>query len=274
MTMSDIAAAEPAMLPKTTQNTHGSPIWYELLTQNAESAARFYQALVPGWIVGPPSPDHGGYRQIAIAGDGHAGGMIELTPQMIASGARPVWLGYVGVDDVDAAIDRLIGLGGSIQMPAFDIAGVGRLAMVADPDGNPFYLMRGASQSASEAFSGEQPGHVSWNELVTDDPAGARRFYGALLGWTSEEFMPMGELGEYRFLDHAGTTIGAICPRVEGAPAGWRYYVRVPSIAAAVAAIGPAGGTIAMGPHQVPGGDHIIIGHDPEGAQFALVGSY
>ena len=32
------------------------------------------------------------------------------------------------------------------------------------------------------------------------------------------------------------------------------------------------GGTIAMGPQEVPGGDHIIIGKDPQGAECALVG--
>ena len=32
------------------------------------------------------------------------------------------------------------------------------------------------------------------------------------------------------------------------------------------------GGTIATGPREVPGGDHIIIGKDPRGAECALAG--
>ena len=28
-----------------------------------------------------------------------------------------------------------------------------------------------------------------------------------------------------------------------------------------------------MGPKEVPGGDHIVIGTDPQGAEFALVGA-
>ena len=84
--------------------------------------------------------------------------------------------------------------------------------------------------------------------------------------------MPMGELGEYRFFAHQGTTIGAVSGCVQGAPAGWRYYVRVPSIAKAVEAVEGNSGKVAMGPHEVPGGDHIIIGHDPQGAEFAVVG--
>jgi hypothetical protein len=57
-----------------------------------------------------------------------------------------------------------------------------------------------------------------------------------------------------------------------GGPTGWRYYIRVPSISRSVEAVKAGGGTVAMGPHEVPTGDHIIIGHDPQGAEFALVG--
>ena len=269
--MSDVRT-EPA--PASTapgRNPHGSFIWYELLTTDAAGAKAFYEAVVPGWEVGPGSANHDGYREIK-AGGGHAGGMMELNEQMTRGGAKPTWLGYVGVDDVDAAVAKVEAKGGSVHLPAFDIPGVGRIAMVADPQGNPFYVMRGASDEASNAFSTEAEGHVNWNELSAADPPPARQFYGELFGWTSEEFMPMGEMGEYRFFAHHGTTIGALSPCVAGAPAGWRYYVRVPSIATSAEAVKANGGTVTMGPHEVPGGDHIIIGNDPQGAEFALVG--
>ena len=83
--------------------------------------------------------------------------------------------------------------------------------------------------------------------------------------------MDMGEMGKYRFLDHHDTRIGAMCAVGQGKP-GWRYYVRVPSIAASVEAINSGGGSVSMGPHEVPGDDHIVIGRDPQGAEFALVG--
>ena len=251
-------------------NPHGSFIWYELLTPDAEGAKAFYQAVVAGWEVGPTSAEHEGYREIR-SGEGHAGGMMELTGEMLDGGAMPVWLGYVGVDDVDETVAAIEAAGGSVHLPAFDIPGIGRIAMVADPQGNPFYVMRGASDEDSAAFSTEAVGQVNWNELTTADPVAARAFYGQQFGWTSEEFMPMGEMGEYRFIAHNDQTIGAISPCVEG-PAGWRYYIRVPSIAAAVDAVKAGGGAVSMGPHEVPGGDHIIIATDPQGAEFALVG--
>ncbi|HXG81940.1 MAG TPA: VOC family protein [Sphingomicrobium sp.] len=270
--MSDVRTQ--AAPTQSQRNPHGSHIWYELLTTDAEGAKAFYEAVVPGWKVGPASPDHEGYREINIEGDGHAGGMMQLNEQMLAGGAKPVWLGYVGVDDVDATVAEVQARGGQIHLRAFDIPGVGRIAMVADPQGNPFYVMRGAIEAASNAFSTDAVGHVNWNELTTPDPTAARRFYRELFGWTSDEFMPMGELGEYRFLAHQGTTIGAISPCMEGSPAGWRYYIRVPSIAAAAEAVKSNGGTVTLEPMEVPGGDHIIIGKDPQGAEFALVGKF
>ena len=69
-----------------------------------------------------------------------------------------------------------------------------------------------------------------------------------------------------------GTTIGAVCGVMPGGSSRWRYYFRVPSISAAVEALKAVGGTVSMGPHEVPGGDQIIIGSDPQGAEFALVG--
>lgn len=270
--MSDVRTESAPAAAQARRNPHGTHIWYELLTTDSEGARAFYEAVVPGWKFGPPSPEHHGYRTIDLASGGHAGGAMQLNDEMLAHGARPVWLGYVGVDDVDASAARVQARGGEIRLPAFDIPGVGRIAMVTDPQGNPFYLMRGAIEAPSDAFSTSAEGHVSWNELTTPDPAAAREFYGDLFGWTSDDFMPMGENGEYRFFAHNGTTIGAVCGLMGSDRGRWRYYIRVPSIEASAEAVNAGGGTVLMGPHEVPGGDHIIIGNDPQGAEFALVG--
>ncbi len=66
---------------------------------------------------------------------GFAGGVLGLTDEMRQHGARPIWLGYIGVDDVDATVSKIEAKGGKALMPAFDIP-QGRIAMVADPQGN------------------------------------------------------------------------------------------------------------------------------------------
>ena len=265
------AAAEAGARP-----LQGSHIWYELMTRDPDAATRFYGAVVPGWSIGEPIGGDQDYRMINRGDGGMAGGVLRITDEMGSHGARPVWLGYVGTDDVGATVAQAEAKGGTTLMSAFDIP-QGRIAMVADPQGNPFYVMKpvppaGQEGKQSDVFSPTEEQRVSWNELTTSDPAAARSFYGELFGWTSEEFMPMGELGEYRFFAHAGTTIGAVCRPGPDGSAGWRYYIRVPSISKAADAVAANGGTVAMGPHEVPGGDHIIIGQDPQGAEFALVG--
>jgi predicted enzyme related to lactoylglutathione lyase len=84
--------------------------------------------------------------------------------------------------------------------------------------------------------------------------------------------MPMGEHGEYRFIDHQGLTLGAIAGTMGEQPPHWRYYFRVPSVSRAKETAEAKGGRIVTGPMEVPGGDHIIVGIDPQGAEFALVG--
>jgi predicted enzyme related to lactoylglutathione lyase len=254
---------------------HGSHIWYELITPDPVGAKSFYDAVI-GWDIEPQPAGEMDYRMIRAAGD-NVGGVMRLNDDMAQHGAKPVWLGYVAVDDVDATVAKVKAKGGKTHLPAFDIPDVGRIAMVADPQGNTFYVMKptppkGDEDKVSTAFSTSTEGHVNWNELTTSDPTAARSFYGELFGWTSDEFMPMGELGEYRFFAHQGTTIGALCQPGPDGSFGWRYYIRVPSISKAADAVKAGGGQVSMGPHEVPGGDHIIIGNDPQGAEFALVG--
>ena len=206
-----------------------------------------------------------------------AGGVLPLTQEMQQHGARPTWLGYILVADVDRSVQSIERAGGKTYVPAFDIPDIGRVAMVADPQGAPFYIMKplppaNDPNGKSDVFSPDEEQRVGWNELSTTDPAAARRFYAEQFGWDDSEFMDMGEMGEYRFLAQNGTRIGALCGVMPGGQAKWRYYFRVPSIDAAKQAAEAGGGAIHMGPHQVPTGDWIIIGTDPQGAEFALVG--
>lgn len=255
---------------------HGSHIWYELITPDPAEAKSFYDAVI-GWDIEPRPAGEMDYRMIRRSDGGNAGGVMRLTDEMAQHGARPAWFGYVAVNDVNATVAQVEAKGGKVQLPAFDIPGVGRIAMFADPQGNTLYVMTptppsGHEDKVSDVFSPTEAQRVSWNELTTPEPGAARTFYGEMFGWTSDEFMPMGELGEYRFFAHEGTTIGALCQPGPDGSFGWRYYIRVPSISKAVEAVQAGGGTVAMGPHEVPGGDYIIIGNDSQGAEFALVG--
>lgn len=276
--MSDVREiGAPATANEKRPGASGAFIWYELMTTDADAAGRFYSAVVPGWRLGERMPGDVDYRGIERSDGGNAGGVLQLDDSMRTQGARPTWLGYINVDDVDDSVRSIEQAGGKALMPAFDVPNVGRIAMVSDPQGAPFYVMtpippEGTEDKRSDVFSPHAEQRVSWNELSTSDPVAARKFYTGQFGWSADEFMDMGEMGEYRFIERDGTRIGALCGVMPGQAPQWRYYIRVPSIAASAEAVRAGGGTVAMGPHEVPGGDHIIIGIDPHGAAFALVG--
>jgi hypothetical protein len=90
------------------------------------------------------------------AGDGLVGGVLALTDEMCQQGAAPCWLKYLGVDDVDACVASVTTAGGGVLMPAVDIPQVGRMAMLSDPQGAPFYIMCGASDEQSTACAPER----------------------------------------------------------------------------------------------------------------------
>src|SRR5688572_8487024 len=141
--MSDVTDAPPrAATAKDAQSSlQGSHIWYELMTPDPDGARTFYGAVVPGWAIGDRLPGDQDYRMIGRSDGGFAGGVLGLTKDMLDHGAKPAWLGYIGVDDVDGTVAQVEAKGGMALMPAFDIP-QGRIAMVADTEGNPFYVMK------------------------------------------------------------------------------------------------------------------------------------
>ena len=251
-------------------NPHGTPIWYELQSADPPASKAFYDHVV-GWTIGEPMPGMD-YRMIET-GHGAVGGVMPLTTEMRAGGARPGWLVYIGVDDVDAAAAAVTAAGGAVHMGPWSIPGVGRMAVVADPQGIPCYIMRGESDEDSTAYERTGMGKCNWNELISADQDAADTFYRSVFGWSYPDVMPMGPMGDYRFIAVGDQTFGATMRHPgEGPPPGWRFYFRAPDIEAAAAKVAEAGGTLMMGPMEVPGGDRIIVASDPHGVVFGVVG--
>lgn len=258
----------------------GHPIWYELMVPDAAAVAPLYRAVL-GWDIpatGHAMPNGSEYRMIGRTGGGHAGGMLTLTPAMAEAGVRLCWQTYFHVPDVDAAFAKAIELGGTEWMAPVTMGGAGRMAMVSDPMGAPFYLMTPTPppdqpDAKSDVFDAVKPGHCRWNQLDTSDAARADGFYKALFGWNTDSSMPMGALGDYRFIEVAGQQIGAINPAKDaGEPDMWLPYFGVAEIGAARTAALANGFTITMDTHQVPGDDWIFMGRDPAGVIVGFVG--
>jgi uncharacterized protein len=257
--------------------THGKWLWYELMTLDPAGAKAFYEDVVPGWTMSTGTPDTGDYGFIANADGGMTGGVLALTKDMSDHGATSGWLGYVGVDNCDDAIIDVVKAGGTCVMPARDVPMAGRIAMVTDCCGAPFYIMTptpppGGGESTSFSATAN-PGRCGWNELMAADAAKATAFYTGLFGWGLPEPMDMGDMGKYQFVEQDGVTMGAIMQKMPAMPTPfWCHYFWVPGIAVAAEVITAKGGHVINGPMEVPGGDWIVQGIDPQGAMFSLVG--
>ncbi len=122
---------------------HGTFHWNELATTDIDGAKAFYNEVI-GWKFDEMPMENGTYW-ILKAGDDMAGGLMAM-PAAAPEGTPPYWMSYVAVDDVDAVMAKVSGLGGNVLAEPFDIPNVGRMGVIQDPQGAVVSLMTPAAQ--------------------------------------------------------------------------------------------------------------------------------
>jgi predicted enzyme related to lactoylglutathione lyase len=216
---------------------------YRLRTTDVEAAAAFYDAV------------------LERRGDG----IVALHESAIARGARPHWLGHVGVGKLggaDALAARFVELGAMRLGPA---AGAGDPVVLRDPGG----AILAVTDSAAESSAG-----VVWHQLNTREPSRAAANYSALFGWSLAETLDLGELGRHRrFAFGTGEVSVGMISDVEGRPevhTHWLFFFGVRSLDVAVQRVRTHGG-IVIGPIELANGVRIAACDDAQGAAFGVV---
>jgi predicted enzyme related to lactoylglutathione lyase len=122
-------------------NDPGTYSWSEILTRDVDGA-KALGAAVFGWSY--DDRDFGGssYTVIMVGSDG-VGGMAAFPPD-VPEAAPAHWLNYFAVDDADATVAKIQALGGVLTMGPMEVEGVGKFAVVADPQGATFGVIRNA----------------------------------------------------------------------------------------------------------------------------------
>lgn len=255
----------------------GKHVWFELNTTDLKAAGAFY-AGAADWV--PRDSGMPGMQYTIVGPADHAvAGMMALTDEMKAGGACPGWTGYVAVDDVDAAAAQTQRLKGQVLVPPQDIPGVGRFAIVSDPQGAVLALFKGSPSEGMEPPPPPAPGvpgHIGWHELHTPSLDGALAFYCELFGWRKGETMDMGPNGVYQLFAtgaQGNNADGGMVLQEPGtARPYWLYYINLASVDTSLARIRSGGGKVLVEPHQVPGGSWIVLAVDPQGTPFAVAG--
>lgn len=249
----------------------GRFVWHDLMSTDPERALAFYQALL-GWGAErmPISPETS-YVMVGLGGQ-HFGG---IAPLDAADGLPSHWIGYLAVDDVDAATDSAAELGGTACAPPTDIPQVGRFSVVTDPTGAVLSLFTYQPGQEMPAATMAAPiGTFCWDELMTTDPEGAMRFYEALVGW-DRTTVDMGDFGTYWMGLRDGEPVAGLAELPGstgqgGAQPYWLPYLRVADVDAAAVRIAELGGRVVMEPVDVPGTGRCAVAQDPTGALFGV----
>ncbi|WP_052848209.1 VOC family protein [Streptomyces avicenniae] len=259
----------------TTDHVTGSPCWIDLGTPDMEAATAFYGAVF-GWTLEPGDVSvPGGYGILRLRGRAVAG----IAP-LTESGARPAWTVYFATADADATAAGARAAGGSVRVAPADVGSEGRFAQLTDPQGGRFAVWQPGERRGLDAVDG--PGTLSWVELYTPDDGAALAFYRALFGWETDATpLPEGGGGTYTQIGPAGRgeehrcggvlKVPADALEVQGGAASWHAMLGSEDCDAAVARARDNGGTVRMGPEDVPGVGRLAVVLDPSGADFVIL---
>jgi hypothetical protein len=255
-------------------SNHGRFVWYELLTTDPRAAMAFYPEVI-GWKTQPFQ--EGGDYTMWVAGQGPLGGVYQLPEAAAKLGAPPFWQANVEVTSVDETIAKVKALGGKVHHGPEDVPGVGRIAVIGDPQGAVIAIFTPTLAMASHDV--DQDGEFSWHELYTTDHEAAFDFYRQIAGWERLGEFDMGAMGKYLLWGRGGRQLGGMMtmpPSMQGPdgkplPPSWLYYVTITELDGALERARAKGARVINGPMEVPGGQRIVQLLDPQGAAFALV---
>lgn len=233
-----------------------------LATSDPGAAKDFYTRLF-GWEAEDVA---GGGFTILRLGGREVAILYRQTAEARAAGAPPHWTSFISVEDAEATAARAGELGGAaVFREPFDVLDAGRIAAIRDPAGAIVSLWQPRSRAGAGVVN--DVGAWSWNELVTPDPEGARRFYAALLGWEYEE-----QEGGQILIWVAGRLGGGISPQTEeerGSPPAWVPYFTVASADETGRAAEGLGGRTLVPGTDMPYGRSAEVA-DPQGAVFRV----
>jgi predicted enzyme related to lactoylglutathione lyase len=238
---------------------NGTPCWVDLGTPDLDAARSWYSSVF-GWTYSGGEPEYGGYA-MCLKNDRKVAGM---GPQM-SSDDPPRWTTYFATDDADATVARATEAGGTVFAPPMDVGPHGRMAILADPQGNPFGIWQAGSTTGVEVYN--EPGSLVWNEAAVDDPAAARDFYTAVFGFSWEEIPGAGGYATFATEDRPLGGLGGISP---GLPKGWATCFSVASCDEAVAAVEAGGGKVLLAAQDTEFGRFAVVA-DPWGASFSVM---
>ena len=248
---------------------HGVPCWVDTWQDDPDTAATFY-AGVFGWDVEKGTRPGMDTRYYICRLCGSDVAAIGSPPP---AGMPPAWTTYVWVDDADAVAASAVKVGGSVLAGPFDSLEGGRTAILADPSGAVFGVWTPGAHRGAQRIN--EPSAYSMSFLRTPDLEGAKAFYGAVFGWTTEAFGPMllwrlrGYVGGIPEQPVPRDVVAVMARARDGEAAHWRADFWIADADAAAARATQLGGSVVAGPEDAGPFREAVLA-DPAGATFSV----
>jgi predicted enzyme related to lactoylglutathione lyase len=242
----------------TDATTLGKFVWHEQVSADPKQAQDFYTQLF-GWGAEAYKPGEADYTMIASGGQTHGG-----FAKAMEGAPPPHWLSHVRVERLEDTIEKATRAGGRLAAGPFEMGEVGRIAIIADPQGA--YLSAYEPRNEGPAAQGV----FVWDELGTTDADAAQRFYEEVFGWSTNDMGP--DYGGYRVFNRGETGIAGLMTLPDDSiPPHWQPYVAVEDPDATAARAAELGGSILAEPMDVPDVGRIAVLRDPQGATFGII---
>jgi len=261
-------SAAPLLPPINVTNSGkelpGKFIWFDLATVDIASQKKFYGDVF-GWTYQPISQADSQYT-IIKNGERNIAGMFQIKPPADAK-AGALWISLMSVTDPDTAVAVTKKQGGSVQTPTTSLARRGTYALLRDPEGALFGVLK--SDSGDPLDHDIQPGEFMWVDLFASDVQRAAKFYQQLAGY---DVVSDDNHVHHEFLRSSGKYRAGIVPRPEQANhSGWLPYIKVTDVAATLQKVTDAGGHIMVEPDDSLLNGNLAIFADPDGGIVGIV---
>jgi uncharacterized protein len=252
--------------PPTSQYVPGKWVWAEMFTEDADAAVQFY-GKVFGWSFQAFRAQRGpGYR-LALSDGEPVGGVLEREQTREKKpGSR--WLGMISVPDVKVAARYAAEHRGKVVMPPRVLPGRGEVALLEDPEGAAFGVIRSSAGDPPDYLAADK--QWVWVELWARDPQAMAQFYSGLAGYEIAAVKrPDGSSG-YVLASGGYARCGIVAsPAPKVAPA-WVPYLRVEDVKAVATQAEQAGARLLVPPAPAIREGRVALIVDPTGAAIGL----
>lgn len=256
------ALVSAPLLATETTRIPGKFVWADLVTHDASRAQAFYHAWL-GWEFKPADD-----LQLILHG-GRTLGALRQRARPANSTARARWIGYVSVQSVETAAQRVTAAGGKTLLATQRSTTLGDHALMADAEDALFGLIHRPDSDPEDYLA--EPGEWIWMQLLTRDPHKAVTFYQQVGDYDP---YPLNEGGSRQLLVKDGYARAALsllpADKPEIAPA-WLPFLRVENITAALTQVKSLGGEILLAPAPERMNGQVAIVADPTGAAVGVL---